>query len=127
MYLNNFIILRCIRFFNRLQERPSIVMLLQGIQHYEDKKDYYGYMYFSILITQLLPLYPKNKVKALFFCGAVSFCLLLDQRGEKEALYASCQSFEVAAARTSGLVNLVSSHQTGFLCVSIKLLINRCL
>ena len=34
---------------------------------------------------------------------------------EKEALSASRQAFEVTAAQTSGLVNLVSSRQTGFI------------
>ena len=34
--------------------------------------------------------------------------------GEKEALPESRQLFEAAAARTSGLVNLVYSRQTGF-------------
>ena len=37
-----------------------------------------------------------------------SFCLFLDRGGEKEALLKSRQAFEVAAARTSGLVSLVS-------------------
>ena len=34
------------------------------------------------------------------------------------------QSFEVAAARTSGLVNLVFSRQTGFLCATIRLYVH---
>ena len=34
---------------------------------------------------------------------------------EKKALPESRQAFEVAAAQTSGLVNLVSSRQTGFI------------
>ena len=42
----------------------------------------------------------------------VSFCLL--ESGEKEALPESRQAFKDAAARTSGLVNLVLSRQTGF-------------
>ena len=38
-----------------------------------------------------------------------------DRAGEKSlALLESRQTFEVAAAQTSGLVNLVFSHQTGF-------------
>lgn len=40
-----------------------------------------------------------------------SFCFLI---GKKKALLESCQTFAVAAAETSGLVNLVSSCQTGF-------------
>ena len=54
-----------------------------------------------------------------------SFRLLLDQKGEKEALPESPQAFEVAAAPTSGLVNLVFSRQTGFSRASICSLINR--
>ena len=42
-----------------------------------------------------------------------SFCLL-ECEGEKDALPESRQTFEVAAAQTSGLVNLVFSRQTGF-------------
>ena len=42
-----------------------------------------------------------------------SFCLL-ECEGEKEALPESRQTFEVAAAQTSGLVNLVFSCQTVF-------------
>ena len=34
--------------------------------------------------------------------------------GEKETLPKSCQTFKAAAAQTPGLVNLVSSRQTGF-------------
>ena len=34
---------------------------------------------------------------------------------EKKALPESRQAFEVAAAQTSGLINLVSSRQTGFI------------
>ena len=41
------------------------------------------------------------------------FCLL-DRGGEKQALPVSRQTFEVATAQTSGLVNLVISHQTDF-------------
>ena len=41
-----------------------------------------------------------------------SLCLL-EWGGEKEVLSESHQPFEVTAARTSGLVNLVFSHQTG--------------
>ena len=36
------------------------------------------------------------------------------EQGEKEALSESRQTFEVAAARTFGLVNLVLSCQTSF-------------
>ena len=39
--------------------------------------------------------------------------LLLDQGGEKEVLPESRQAYEAAAARTSGLVNLVLVPQTG--------------
>ena len=45
-----------------------------------------------------------------------SFCLL-DRGGEKQALPVSRQTLEVAAAQTSGLVNLVISHQTDFFLV----------
>ena len=41
-----------------------------------------------------------------------SLCVLLDREGEKEALPESRQAFQVAAARISGLVNLVFSRQT---------------
>ena len=54
------------------------------------------------------------------------FCPLLKRGGEKEAVPESRQSFEVAAARTSGLVNLVCSRRTGILCAGIRLLRNRC-
>ena len=40
-----------------------------------------------------------------------------------EALPESRQLFEAAAARTSGLVNLVFSHQNGFFSASIRLVI----
>ena len=40
--------------------------------------------------------------------------LPLVARGEKEALLESHQGFEIAAARTSRLVNLVFFRQTGF-------------
>ena len=43
---------------------------------------------------------------------------------EQEALPKLRQSFEVAAARTSGLVNLVFSRQTGFLCATIRLYVH---
>ena len=39
---------------------------------------------------------------------------LLEWGPEKEALHESCQTFEVATAQTSGLVNLVLSHHIGF-------------
>ena len=50
----------------------------------------------------------------------LSFSLL---RREKEALPESRQLFEAPAARTSGLVNLVFSRQTGFSSASIRLVI----
>ena len=50
----------------------------------------------------------------------LSFSLL---RREKEALPESRQLFEAAAARTSRLVNLVFSRQTGFSSASIRLVI----
>ena len=54
-----------------------------------------------------------------------SFCLL-DWGGEKKALPELHQTFEAAAAQTSGLVNLVLSRQTVFfLKASIHLLISR--
>ena len=43
-------------------------------------------------------------------------------RGQKEVLSESLQVFEVAAARSSRLVNLVFSRQTGFSSASIRLL-----
>ena len=43
-------------------------------------------------------------------------------RGQKEVLPESLQVFEVAAARSSRLVNLVFSRQTGFSSASIRLL-----
>ena len=52
-----------------------------------------------------------------------SFCLFLYWGGEKEALPESRQLFEAAAARTSGLVNLVFSRQTGFSSGSIRVVI----
>ena len=42
-----------------------------------------------------------------------SFCLL-QRGGKKEARPESRQTLEIAAAQTSGLVNLVFSRQTGF-------------
>ena len=42
-----------------------------------------------------------------------SFCLLLDQGEDKEALYECFQALEVTAVQTSGILNLVFSHQTG--------------
>ena len=50
-----------------------------------------------------------------------SFCLFLYWGEEKEALPESRQLFEAAAARTSGLVNLVFSRQTGFSSASVNL------
>ena len=47
------------------------------------------------------------------------------RRIKGHSLPESCQTFEVAEARTSGPVNLVVSRQTGFLSPSIRLLINR--
>ena len=51
-----------------------------------------------------------------------SFCLL-ECGGEKEALPESCQTFEVAAAQTSGLVNLVFSRQTVFFGASFPFIV----
>ena len=50
-----------------------------------------------------------------------SFCLFLYWGEEKEALPESRQLFEAAAARASGLVNLVFSRQTGFSSASVNL------
>ena len=47
------------------------------------------------------------------------------RRIKGDSLPESCQTFEVAEARTSGPVNLVFSRQTGVLSPSIRLLINR--
>ena len=44
----------------------------------------------------------------------VSFCLVLHWGGKKEVLFKSRQTFEFAAARTSGLVDPVLSRQTFF-------------
>ena len=44
-----------------------------------------------------------------------SFSLVLDQGVEKKALPELNQKFEVSAAQTSGLINLVLSRQTVFL------------
>ena len=52
-------------------------------------------------------------VVQLYPARRASFCVLLDRRGEKEALTESRRAFQVAAARISGLVNLVFSLQTG--------------
>ena len=52
----------------------------------------------------LPPSYPASRA---------CFCLLFDRGKEKEALLESRRSFELAAARTSRLVNLVFSRQTG--------------
>ena len=55
-----------------------------------------------------------------------SFCLFLycgGEKSEKEALPELLQPFEAAAARTSGLVNLVFSRQTDFSSASIRLVI----
>ena len=48
------------------------------------------------------------------FPETYDFCLL-DREGKKEALLEPLPAFEVAAAPTSGLVNLVFSRQTVFL------------
>ena len=66
----------------------------------------------------------KDFEKVCHPASRASFYLLLDRGGEKEALPDLRQSFEVAASRTSGLVNLVSSHQTGFLCATIYLYVH---
>ena len=46
--------------------------------------------------------------------SSASFPLFHDRRGKKEAVPESRHSFEVAAARPSGLVSLVFSRQTVF-------------
>ena len=61
--------------------------------------------------------------KQLHPASRASSCLFLYWGGEKEALPESRQLFEAAAARTSGLVNLVFSRQTGFSSASIRLVI----
>jgi len=48
--------------------------------------------------------------------------VFLKEKVEKEALPESRQAIEVTAAQTSGLVNLVFSHQTGFFDCTIRLL-----
>ena len=55
------------------------------------------------MFTWFLNIHPASRA---------SFCLL-GWKGEKEALPESHQTFEVTEARTSGLVNLVLSRQTG--------------
>ena len=57
-------------------------------------------------------------------CERASFCLVRRRKGGV-ALPESCQSFEVAEARTFGLVNLAFSRQSGLRSASICLLINR--
>ena len=52
----------------------------------------------------------------------ISFCLL-EWGGEKEVLPESRQTFEVVAAQTSGLVNLVFSRQTGFFGASFPFIV----
>ena len=49
-----------------------------------------------------------------------SLFITLEWEGEKEVLPESRSTFEVAAARTSGLVNLVLSRQTGFSSARIR-------
>ena len=46
--------------------------------------------------------------------------------GDYEARPESRQAYEIAESRTSGLVNLVFSRQTGFPSASIRLLMSRC-
>ena len=62
--------------------------------------------------------------QALHPASTGSFCLLLDQGVEKEALPELCQAFEVDTAWTSVLVSLVFSRPTGFSSVSICFFIN---
>ena len=50
---------------------------------------------------------------AIHPASSASFCL--DWGGEKQALPESCQTFEVAAARTSGLVNCVFECEYPFI------------
>ena len=73
-----------------------------------------------------IPLGPKIFF-GLIICHTLqvkpSFVVFSEE--EKRRLSESQQTFEVAAARTSGLVNLVLSCQTGFLSASILFLINR--
>ena len=57
-------------------------------------------------------------------CKRGSFCLVRRRKGGV-ALPESRQSFEVAEARTFGLVNLAFSRQSGLRSASICLLINR--
>ena len=45
--------------------------------------------------------------------------------GDEEALLGSRQAYEIAEGRTSGLVNLVFSRQTGFPSANIRLLMRR--
>ena len=45
--------------------------------------------------------------------ASIAFCCLLEWEGDKEGLPESRQAFKVAAAQTSGLVNLVFSRQSG--------------
>ena len=70
---------------------------------------------FSLFYSSTLREHPGSKV---------SFCLL-KWGGENKALPESRQTFEVAEARTAGLVNLVLSRQTRFSSISIRLLINQ--
>ena len=64
--------------------------------------------------TLVLHVSSQNGWRALFSMNIwASFCLLY-WGGEKKTLPELLQAFEVAAAPTSGLVNLVFSRQTGF-------------
>ena len=56
----------------------------------------------------------RDGVGILWSSADASSCLF-EWRGQNEALPESQYTFEVNAAWTSGLVNLVFSHQTGFL------------
>ena len=66
-------------------------------------RDWYNVL-LKFMSLDVVQLYPARRA---------SFCVLLDRRGEKEALTESRRAFQVAAARISGLVNLVFSRQTG--------------
>ena len=70
--------------------------------------------YWKLLVQYFSP--PSCRMPSLF--------ITLEWEGEKEVLPESRSTFDVATARTSGLVNLVLSRQTVFSSARIRWLIN---
>ena len=88
-----------------------LLFLVSGNQHQflrilkQERKNTTSCACYGISGCRLLaPSYPASRA---------CFCLLFDRGKEKEALLESRRSFELAAAQTSRLVNLVFSRQTG--------------